>query len=95
MTFTQAKGTLAAIVAESERARVRLEAVRSEVNSVKAALDNMPTRFGQSIADIAAEAATKSADADWKRLKAESDKLVADFVAFSSEVTALQAAVNQ
>lgn len=88
--FSLAKNSLADISQRIVAERNRIAQARAGVATAIGVLDAMPTQYGTIIADIATNAATPG----WDGLKAESDLLVAEFMALQVSATALKAAMD-
>lgn len=89
-TFTEAKFALDAIAKRTTSNMSQVKQARDILSGVVTNLANMQTEYTQLVADINAA----PSDAAWNALKAEKDKLVADFLAVKAEAEAKLAAVD-
>lgn len=93
-TYTSARVALTEIAQRSDANRKRLDQAKATISAADADLGAMPTAYGTIVTDINAAAAAAPGDAALQALKAEKDKLVADFQALKTEAAALKTAVG-
>lgn len=94
VTFTQAKNTLDAIAARSDRNRRRVAQARTLLNEAASDLAAMPAAYSGFVSDLNAAAAANPSDEAWQHALSEKNHMVADFQALRTEVDALVAAIE-
>ena len=94
LTFTQAKATLDEIAQRSERNRKGLQNGRNTIASHGGDLTQMEADYGATVTEIDAIALANPGDAVWQSVKAEQDKLVADFNVLKAKSIAMLTAVD-
>lgn len=93
-TFTTARVALNEIAQRSHQNKQRLQTAKTTIAQADADLAAMQTAYSQIVADIDTASDADPLDTALKNLRAEKDKLVADFQALKTEAANLKTAVG-
>ncbi len=93
LTYTTTKSTLDEIANAIRTAENRLERARVQLETAEASLAAMPTKYGDFVTELDAEALAQANDL-WDQAKAQKDAMVADFNALRTRAEDLLAAYD-
>lgn len=94
LSYTQTKSTLDLIADQSENARESLVNLTAELNNTISVLNDLETNYTTFVAEVDTTATANSGDPLWQNIKAEKDKIVADFIAVRTTANNMLTALN-
>lgn len=93
-TFSSAKVGLDEIAARIQQNRQRMSQAKALPTTAESDLTTLEAQYTQLVVDINAAAQAAPGDAAWAAVKAETDKLVAEFMELKTNATELKEAVD-
>lgn len=94
-SYSTAKVALDEIAQRIQGDRRKLQQIKTTAHQVEADLDAMPSQYGTIISEINDAATNAPNDIAIQNLKAEADKLVAEFTSLKDSATAMRSATDE
>lgn len=93
-TFTELRAKLTEALNQLEGARSRAALAKTQITTANTAIGGLGAIYSPMAADINAAATAAPGDPAWQDLKAEKDRIVADFTAIKATVQSMVDALN-